>query len=431
MNYIERELERKLIPRLDNPKALFILGARQVGKTTLLKRLMEHLGTGRSLYFDLEEPASLSLFSSDLDRVLTRLRFDRLDPTERTYIFIDEIQYLNDFSKTVKILVDHHSDEFKLVMTGSSSLLIKQQFSESLAGRKEVLILHPLTFGEFCNFKNEGKIARELGTELDPARNPLLSMTGKLEALMEEYIVYGGFPEVVLLEKPQLKIELLNEIVSSYLIKDIRHILQIEKLQEFNKLLRVLASSIAKEMNISELSRNVGLHRESVQKYLMALEESFIIGTITPFYSNLDKELRKMPKVYMADTGLRNMLINDFRALESRPDRGELVENGFYLNLVQARELTSKIHYWKTKQGNEIDFVLKSQDGITAFEVKYGSSSQNYFSTFRRAYPESNCFTVRYHYQQKPGELPLWYRIGPQCVRLPHGVKTLPGAQYS
>ncbi len=431
MNYIERELERKLIPRLDNPKALFILGARQVGKTTLLKRLMEHLGTGRSLYFDLEEPASLSLFSSDLDRVLTRLRFDRLDPTERTYIFIDEIQYLNDFSKTVKILVDHHSDEFKLVMTGSSSLLIKQQFSESLAGRKEVLILHPLTFGEFCNFKNEGKIAQELGTELDPARNPLLSMTGKLEALMEEYIVYGGFPEVVLLEKPQLKIELLNEIVSSYLIKDIRHILQIEKLQEFNKLLRVLASSIAKEMNISELSRNVGLHRESVQKYLMALEESFIIGTITPFYSNLDKELRKMPKVYMADTGLRNMLINDFRALESRPDRGELVENGFYLSLVQARELTSKIHYWKTKQGNEIDFVLKSQDGITAFEVKYGSSSQNYFSTFRRAYPESNCFTVRYHYQQKPGELPLWYRIGPQCVRLPHGVKTLPGAQHN
>lgn len=416
MNYIERELERKLIPRLDNPKALFILGARQVGKTTLLKRLMEHLGTGRSLYFDLEEPASLSLFSSDLDRVLTRLRFDRLDPTERTYIFIDEIQYLNDFSKTVKILVDHHSDEFKLVMTGSSSLLIKQQFSESLAGRKEVLILHPLTFGEFCNFKNEGKIAQELGTELDPARNPLLSMTGKLEALMEEYIVYGGFPEVVLLEKPQLKIELLNEIVSSYLIKDIRHILQIEKLQEFNKLLRVLASSIAKEMNISELSRNVGLHRESVQKYLMALEESFIIGTITPFYSNLDKELRKMPKVYMTDTGLRNMLINDFRALESRPDRGELVENGFYLSLVQARELTSKIHYWKTKQGNEIDFVLKSQDWITAFEVKYGSSNQNYFSTFRRAYPESNCFTVRYHYQQKPGELPLWYRISPQCV---------------
>lgn len=431
MNYIERELERKLIPRLDNPKALFILGARQVGKTTLLKRLMEHLGTGRSLYFDLEEPASLSLFSSDLDRVLTRLRFDRLDPTERTYIFIDEIQYLNDFSKTVKILVDHHSDEFKLVMTGSSSLLIKQQFSESLAGRKEVLILHPLTFGEFCNFKNEGKIARELGTELDPARNPLLSMTGKLEALMEEYIVYGGFPEVVLLEKPQLKIELLNEIVSSYLIKDIRHILQIEKLQEFNKLLRVLASSIAKEMNISELSRNVGLHRESVQKYLMALEESFIIGTITPFYSNLDKELRKMPKVYMADTGLRNMLINDFRALESRPDRGELVENGFYLSLVQARELTSKIHYWKTKQGNEIDFVLKSQDGITAFEVKYGSSNQNYFSTFRRAYPESNCFTVRYHYQQKPGELPLWYRISPQCVCLAHGVKTLPGAQHN
>lgn len=410
MNYIERDLEARLIPSLQSHKALFILGARQVGKTTLMKRLIDRMGTDNSLYYDLEIPSNLSLFSSDLDRVLARLRFDRANSEKKTFVFIDEIQYLKDFSKTVKILVDHHSDEFKLVMTGSSSLLIKQQFSESLAGRKEVVILRPLNFAEFCGFKGEDKIAGELGSELDPARNPLLSMSSKLEVLMEEYVVFGAFPEVVLLERQQHKIELLNDIVSSYIIKDIRQILQIEKLQEFNKLLRMLAYSIGKEINISELSRNVGLHRESVQKYLMTLEESFIISTISPFYSNPDKELRKMPKIYMADTGLRNMLINDFRALETRPDRGELIENTFFLSLLHSLEISTKIHYWKTKQGNEVDFVLKSPEHIIAYELKYGGNSQNHFNLFRSYYPQATCFTVRHHYEPKDGELPLWHR---------------------
>lgn len=412
MNYIEREIEIEIKSRIESHKALFILGARQVGKTTLLKRLMGYTGAENSLYYDMEIPANLDLFSSDLESLLAKLRFDRKLNTGKTFIFLDEIQYLSDFSKTVKILVDHHAEEFKLIMTGSSSLMIKHQFKESLAGRKEIMILHPLSFSEFCRFKNEAKIASQLGVELLPGKNPLLSMIAKMESLMDEYVIYGGYPEVVLQKGQDRKIELLNDIVTAYVIKDIKHILRIEKLQEFNRLIRILASSIGKEISISEISRNVGLHRESVQKYMLALEESFIISTISPFYSKLEKELRKMPKVYLTDTGIRNMLVSDFRALSIRGDKGELVENAFYLSFMRDNDISTKIHYWKTNQGNEVDFVLKSGDDISAYEVKYGSSKSNHFTSFRNSYPHAQCYTVRHDYTYVPGELPLWFRIG-------------------
>ncbi len=411
MNYIERELERQLFSRLDSGKALFILGARQVGKTTLLKRLMELAGTERSLYYDLEIPANLELFSGTFESVINRLRFDRVQGQEKTYVFLDEIQYLSDFSKTVKILVDHFAEEFKFVMTGSSSLLIKHQFSESLAGRKEIAVLHPLSFAEFCLFKGEAKIAGQLGADLDSGHHPLLTLPARMEELTGEYAIFGGFPGVVAESGQKRKIELLNDIVTSYILKDIKHILRIEKIQELNRLIKNLAVSTGKEINISELSRNVGLHRESVQKYLLTLEESFIVSTIRPFYSSLDKELRKMPKVYLHDTGIRNMLVNDFNALDGRPDRGELVENVFFLSLLRNQELGTRISYWKTKQGNEVDFVVTEGDKITAYEVKFGSDRSNHFTSFKNAYPRARCFTVRHKYNFKPGELPLWYRI--------------------
>jgi predicted AAA+ superfamily ATPase len=411
MNYIERELERQIVSRLDSGKALFILGARQVGKTTLLKRLMELVGIPKSLYYDLEIPANLELFSGTHERVVNRLRFDRGAQSGKTYVFIDEIQYLSDFSRTVKILVDHYGDEFKLVMTGSSSLLIKHQFSESLAGRKEVMVLRSLSFAEFCRFKGEERIAGQLVSDLNEGNHPLLTLTARMEGLLEEYAIFGGFPEIVLLNGQKAKIELLNDIVTSYILKDIKHILRVEKLQELNRLIKTLALNIGKEINISELSRNIGLHRETVQKYLVTLEESFIVSTIRPFYSSLDKELRKMPKVYLQDTGIRNLLTNDFSPLDERRDRGELVENVFFQSLLRKQEPTTRIGYWKTKQGSEVDFVFTEGDKIFAYEVKYGSDRSNHFSTFLKAYPRARCITVRYKYKYKQDELPLWHQI--------------------
>ncbi len=408
MAYIERELEKEIIPRLEEERAIFILGARQVGKTTLLKRLMEVVGRHRSLYYDLEIPSNLEIFSSPIETMVARFQLDREPGSGRTFIFLDEAQYAGDLSKTLKILVDHHGDEFKFVLTGSSALQIKHQFSESLVGRKEIMVLHPLSFAEFCLFKGEEKIVPYL--DLPPTKNnPLLTLTDRLEALLGEYIIFGGFPDVVNQDGKKRKIELLNDIVSSYVLKDIKHILRLEKIQELNRMIRFLAWSIGKEINISELSRNVGLHRETVDKYLLTLEESFIISILRPFTSNLDKELRKMPKIYLTDTGIRNMLANNFNELDRRADRGELVENLFYLNLHRNKQLTASIGYWKTKEGKEVDFVKEDGGDIHAYEVKYGQGKSAGFSSFKKTYPEAKCSTVRFKYRAKQGELPLWH----------------------
>lgn len=409
MEYFARALEKDIINSMDSPKAIFILGARQVGKTTLLKRLMEHVGTENSLYFDIEHPRNLEIFSGSLESIIAFLRFSSPKPKGKTYVFLDEIQYLDDFSKTVKLFADHYHEEFKLVMTGSSSLLIKHQFKESLVGRKEIFTLYPLSFSEFCLFRGQDKIAAELERGDLSRNNPLLSLRGEMEQLMAEYATFGGFPEVARLSGYEDRSRLLNEIVSSYILKDIRHILNIEKLSELNRLIKNLAYNSGKEINVSELARDVGLHRETLQKYLLGLEESYIISLIRPFHNNFEKEMRKMPKIYFIDTGIRNMLVNDLSPLDQRQDRGELAENVFFLNLLRNSRVTTQIMYWKTKRGAEVDFVVKEDGVIDAYEVKYGSSTQNHFQSFLKLYPEARCRMVRYQYEYHEDELPLWW----------------------
>lgn len=410
MSYIKREIEDKVIGSLESNKAIFILGARQVGKTTLLQQLKNVVGEENSLYYDIEFPDNLELFSGTIENILSRWRFERKNPGSRCYVFLDEIQYINDFSKKVKLLTDHYADEFKLIMTGSSSAMIRYQFKESLVGRKEIYILYPLNFREFCYFKGEEKIARLVcsGEEVSPT-HPLLLISSHIEMLMSEFITFGGFPEVVLSNSSEKKITLLNEIVSSYIIKDIKNLFQIEKIEQVNRLIRCLAENTGKEMNISELAKDVGLHRETLQKYLNILEDSFIIGILRPFYSNLNKELRKMPKAYLLDTGLRNMLVKNFTLLSKRQDKGELVENAFFNRLYYSKNAATTIHYWKTKAGQEIDFIKRENDLITAYEVKYGDDRTNHFNSFRNKYPQAICRFVRFHYRHKENELPFWF----------------------
>lgn len=407
MNYIKRDLENIIIPKLGNQKAIFILGPRQVGKTTILRRLKQVVGDN-SLYYDIEFPENLTLFSSSIEDILIRLRFDRKDANKICYVFLDEIQYLNDFSQKVKLLCDHYADEFKFVLTGSSAALIKHQFKESLVGRKEIFHLYPLNFKEFCNFKGEEKIAEIIEkSELSPS-NPLLQISSKMEQLLSEYTLYGGYPEVVLFKTAKDKIALLNEIVSSYIIKDIRHLFKIEKIEQLNRLVNYLASNIGKEVNISNIAKIIGIHRETIQKYIDILKESYIIATIRPFFKNQPKELRKMPKVYMLDTGLRNMLINDFTDLKSHPSKGELVEN-IAFNLLYFQKVDNQtIYYWKTKSQQEIDFIIRENSEIKALEIKYGNNKSNHFTAFLNAYPNANCQTARFKYYFNEEEIPFW-----------------------
>jgi len=394
MTVYKRNVEDELLRILDQPEALFILGARQVGKTSLMKRIMAGLDRRNYLYFDLEHPDNLDLFDKGLNEFLAFLKYQNF--TQKAYIFIDEVQYAKDFSGMIKYLVDHHSADYKLILSGSSSLQIKQHFKESLVGRKRLIELYPLTFSEFCLFKGEDKIASHL-KDLNPFvldMDPIRFERNKIIKLLQEYLIYGGFPKVVLSKNIKDKYAILKDIVDSYVLKDIRHIFKLEKVSEFNHLTKLLAAFSGKELNLSQLATETKLHKKTLEHYLKSLEHGYIVRTIQPFYSNLSSELRKTPKCYFLDTGLRNMLINNFNDLEFRSDRGELLETFVYTQLLKKAGESTKISYWKTKSKQEIDFILQEEKKLTAVEVKWNDGSQKYLKKFKQTYPDAETFVI-------------------------------------
>ncbi len=391
MLYIRRNIETDVSRKLDNKRALFIVGARQVGKTTLMKKLIELIGKSRCVFFDLENPEHLKGFSGNVNDTISFISYYANNSEERTYIFIDEIQYLTDFSGTVKYLVDHYSDKYKLIMSGSSTLLIKQSFSESLVGRKDIVELYTLSFNEYCLFKGEEKIADLLENTLPMSYFKVGIPNDTLKRLISDYIIYGAYPQVVLTDNRDEKIELLRDIISSYILKDVKHLFRIEKIDQFNNLIRFLAINIGKELNIRSISNTIGLYWDTVQKHIQALLESYIISVVKPFHRNLNTEIKKMPKVYFIDTGVRNAIINNFNHLDLQVDKGELFENFIYLQLFYNKSLLGSVKFWKTRSGQEIDFILTEENKLSAIEVKYRVFKQNHFAAFQRAYPEAEC----------------------------------------
>ncbi len=287
--------------------------------------------------------------------------------------------------------MDHHAEEFKLVMTGSSSALIKHQFRESLVGRKHIFELYPLSFDEFLRFREEDSLA---GYILSSPEALPSSEIKRLAALAEECIIFGAFPKLVLTPDVAGKREILLDLVSSTLIKDIKHLFRIEKMDNLNHLIRYLAVNIGREISLNVLAVEVGLHRETLNNYLKILEESYIIRILKPFYSNLSTELRRSPKVYFVDTGIRNVLLPDFNGLESRVDRGALFENFVYLNLFHAADPFSEIRYWRTRNKQEIDFVVKRENTLQAFECKFSGGESVSWRAFLNAYPQALGRTV-------------------------------------
>lgn len=387
-----RELHNKLLPAMQQNEAIFIFGARQCGKTTLLKQLMEEDAFQNSIYVDIEYPLMLETFSRGVDEVLNYLRIQRKDKHSRCFVFIDEVQYIKDLSQTIKLLVDHHSDEFKLVMTGSSSALIKYQFQESLVGRKIVFELYPLSFKEFLYFHQRDDLATLLSTE--SAELPL-AYEKQLQDYASEYMVFGAYPKVVLSPGEAEKKRVLADLTSSYILKDIKDLFRIEKPEALNHLCRILAVTSGKECSLNGLSTEVGLHSRTLKDYLRILEECYVIRRLQPFYKNLSTELRKSPKFYFVDPGIRNALISNFLHLDQRGDRGELVEH-FVLNNLQNQidPHFGKINYWKTRNKQELDFIVDDMSRLYALECKVSGDRFVSFASFQNAYPKADCRVV-------------------------------------
>ncbi len=364
----KRKIIEEIVKYLKSKEIIVIYGSRQVGKTFLLRYLIEHYLKRNTFYFDLEMPNLLELCNQGAESVLKYLIQKGAEENQKIFLLIDEIQYMDDPTKFLKIMYDHYPN-IKLVVSGSSTFEIKKKFKESLVGRTVNFEVYPLSFEEFLMFKGKNyKIAKE-NTD---------AINAELIELAEEYIKFGGYPKIVLENSEEKKQTYLSQIISTYVRKDIRDIGNIRNISSFNKLLEILASQSGQLINILEISNTLKINRETVLEYMDLLENTFMIKRITPFHKNLRSELSKNPKIFFLDTGMMHLLwLKEFPKVVL----GNVFETFVFLELMK---LNKKMNFWRTTNKQEVDFILKNKE-LYAIEVKYNfqnldNSSLKFFS---------------------------------------------------
>ena len=371
----KRRIVDKIIDYLKSKEVIVIYGARQVGKTFLLKYLIKnHLKN--VFYFDLELPNLLELCNQGAESVFKYLIQKGADEKQRVFLVIDEIQYMEDPTNFLKIMHDNYFN-IKLLVSGSSTFEIKKKFKESLVGRTVNFELYPLCFEEFLIFKGKNYKLNKENTK---------AINDELVALAEEYIKFGGYPKIVLEKSEEKKQIYLAQIINTYVRKDIRDIGNIRNISAFNKLVEVIASQSGQLLNALEISNTLKINRETVLEYLDLLENTFMIKRITPFHKNLRSELSKNPKVFFLDTGMMHLLwLKEF----PKVILGNTFETFVFLELMKAGK---KINFWRTTNKQEVDFIIKDKE-LYAIEVKY--NFQNLDNRSLKSFSESyKCKTV-------------------------------------
>ena len=363
-----------------------LIGARQTGKSTLLRQLSDELKkTYKTVVFlNLERKDILLELNQSPENVF---KYCPLQNEQKAVVLIDEIQYLDDPTNFLKLLYDEYADRLKVIATGSSAFYIDRQFNDSLAGRKKIFELQTLDFEEFLQFKQQDSLCEELMN----LRTNLVQKSiyeNQLWLMLDEYANYGGYPAVVLESDMSAKIERLQDLRDSFVKRDILEA-GITDETKFYRLMMVLASQSGNLLNINELSSTLRLSNAVVDNYLFVLQKCFHISLIKPYFQNIRKELTKMPKIYFNDLGLRNVLINYFGTIEQRIDKGSLLENLVFRRQIELHP-KDNVKFWHTADGNEVDFVIETsfQSG-EAIEVKFNKNEAkpNKYLKFTEAYP--------------------------------------------
>lgn len=400
-NYAKRDLFNKIAKHLDKKEISLIIGPRQVGKTVLIKQLQEYLIKDKKV-------DAQSIYYFNLDIIKDRELFD--DQTEfidflkqkslikKIYVFIDEAQRVKDAGIFFKGVYDSEL-RVKLILTGSSVLEIRSKIHESLTGRKRVFHLLPFSFLEILNYKNS-----EL-YDLVINRKKIFQRDRKeILKLFFDYSIFGGYPQVVTANVHEEKIEFLKEIFNSYIEKDIVGFLKIENENNFNKLIKLLASQIGNLINVVELGSLVNTDRYTIDRYLLNLEKTFATYNLKPFYNNPRQELVKSSKIYFIDNGLRNLGLENFNEpFLNRQDKGSLFENIILKELLilkYSKNLTIK--FWRSKQKAEVDFIIEKGLDVIPVEVKTNLSSgklEASFLGFISRYNPKKALVVNLDYQ--------------------------------
>ncbi|MBU3924944.1 MAG: AAA family ATPase [Patescibacteria group bacterium] len=368
--YYSRQIFSKLLNELNSKEIVVLTGSRQVGKTVLLRMLEEEVKkrNEKTIFLDLDLAENLESFST-LANFLSFLKISGIDLQNRAVVFIDEFQHSPSATAIMKNLSDHYPN-LKIFASGSSSVEIYKFLKETLTGRKIVYKIHPLSFEEFLEFKREEKYLNYI-KNWTPEINLGETETDIFLKLLEEFLIFGGYPRVALQNTYEEKIIRLKEVYESYIKKDIKGIIKSDNLFSYNKLIEILAVNNGRLLNINKIAVQTGFSRGEIEKYLFLLNETFVIRNVNPFFSNKLKEITKMPKVYFEDTGLRNLAINNFNNLAKREDNGILLENFAANEISKLNLLLWDLKFWRTKMQSEVDFIFQKNNIIYPIEVKF------------------------------------------------------------
>lgn len=353
---IPRLMEEAVLRSVELKKIILILGARQVGKTTIAKRVQNQLikSGKKTLYLncDIDEERTVVNTTSKilLEKLMENIQV----------LLIDEAQRLENAGLTLKILYDNFPNK-TVIATGSSSFELKNKMSEALTGRYIDFTLFPLSFSEILSYQTaseNGVLKKEYS-----------------QSLLPQILLYGFYPEIYLQNLPENKELLLEKIVESYLFRDILSFQRIRNSQAIKDLAKALAYQIGSEVNENELATRLKIDRKTVVSYLDILEKAFVIIRVRPFSKNPRREIGKNYKVYFTDLGIRNALIGDFNPVAIRKDTGFLWENFLFLErmkLFANNEKNASLYFWRSYSGAEIDYIEElSGQKLTAYEFKY------------------------------------------------------------
>ncbi len=362
---IKRKLTNELKKHLQAKEISLIVGPRQAGKTTLMKELMGFLEQQgkKTVFLNLDYESDKIHFSTQ-NSLINKLNLEL--GTNPGYVFIDEIQRKENAGLFLKGIYDHDL-KHKFIVSGSGSLELKEKIHESLAGRKRQFELSTLSFEEFANHKTSYSYENKLGDFFRIEKE-------QATALLNEYMNFGGYPRVVLEDKIREKTMLMDEIYRSYIEKDIAYLLKIDKPESFSKMLKLLSSQVSGLLNYSELASNSGLSVPTLNNYLWYAEKTYIINLISPHFTNRLKEITKSPIAYFTDLGMRNYMIGLFGNLQNPTEAGHVFQN-FIHNLLHEKLAFSPatLHYWRTIDKAEVDFVIKKGETLMPLEVKFST----------------------------------------------------------
>jgi predicted AAA+ superfamily ATPase len=363
----QREIYKRLVDHLAKKQVTVITGMRRVGKSTAMKYLLEHAGHGNYIYLDCERVELRVLLNQpNYEDIRSALELRGLDFSKPCLIAFDEIQLVPGLPSLIKYFYDTYP--IKFLVTGSSSYYMKNTFSESLAGRKRIFEMYPLSFSEFLVFKELWSDNFEI-----QAWKPFGQAWFDLaKDWYNEYLTYGGFPEVVLEKNISDKKELLLDIINSYIWLDVQILADFTVGEELFKLMKLLAARSGNKIDHTKLSSVSGISRQKLSAYFQLLEQTFFIYQLSPFTKNVDKEISQQRKLYFADTGLLQALS------EGQLSSGQVFENAIAAQLKPLGEL----QYFQKRSGQEIDFILA---GDTALEVKETPLEQDKNSLRQRA----------------------------------------------